>query len=173
MLLVSSLALSPLCRVFHNDPYFTSTTTVALDQDHHRLCYHSHPDQVCLVDLVCAMKTPKLKNYYLAVPPDGYAEFERTRTLPITGIHINLTTGQTQGREHWFLAATPNLADELVRETFRYGGTVYVLRIPADCVDRSLLKLAPNQTQIWQYPQTITVPHCAVYRYDMKPAQNS
>lgn len=114
------------------------------------------------------MKTPKLKNYYLALAPDGYAEFEKTRTLPITGVKLDVVTGTATGREHWFLSATPNLADELIRETFRYGGPLYVLRIPADCVDRSLLKLSPNQTQIWQYGQTIEVPHCAVYKYDMK-----
>lgn len=114
------------------------------------------------------MKIPKLKYWYLALPPDGYQEFERTRTLPVTGVSLNVMTNTVTGRDHWYLATTPALADELVRETFRYGGSTYVLRIPTDCIDRTRLKLAPNQSEIYQYPQTIKVPHCAVYKYDMK-----
>lgn len=114
------------------------------------------------------MKIPKLKYYYLAVPPDGYVEFENTRTLPVNGVKLDVMTGKVVGRDHWYLSATAALADELVRETFRYGGTVYVLRIPAEHVERQLLKLAPNQTDIWQYPKTLVVPHCGVYKYDMK-----
>lgn len=122
----------------------------------------------CRYSKLATMKTPKLKYYYLALPPDGYVEFERTRTLPITGVKLDVMTGTVTGREHWYLAATPALADELVREAFNYGGSVFVLRIPASDIDRKQLKLSPNQTQIWQYPKTITVSHCAVYKYDMK-----
>lgn len=113
------------------------------------------------------MKLPKLKYYYLALAPDGYADFERTRELPITGVNIDIVTGTVTGRDSWHLAATPAIADDLVREAFRYGGHTYVLRIPAESVDRSLLKPVPNQSQIWQYSKTLHVPHCGVYRYEI------
>lgn len=113
------------------------------------------------------MKIPKLKYYYLALPPDGYQEFEQTRTLPITGITIDVMTGNITGRDHWALTATPALADDIVRQTRQYSGAVYVLRIAAADIDRSLLVPAENQTQVWRYPKTLNIPHCGVYKYEL------
>ena len=113
------------------------------------------------------MKIPKLKYYYLALAPDGYSEFERSRELPITGVSIDIMSGTVSGRDHWQLCGTPDVADNIVRETFRYGGRTYVLRIPADCVDRSALTADPAVANCWRYNKTIRVPHCGVIALDL------
>ena len=111
------------------------------------------------------MKQPKLKNYFVAVPPDLYAEFESTRVLPVTPIRVDIVTGGVSGRPAWYLTATPDQADNLVREAYRYGGVVYILRVPCDCVDRTQLKPVQGSDQVWQYNHSLTIPHCAVYTY--------
>jgi hypothetical protein len=111
------------------------------------------------------MKQPKLKNYFVAVPPDLYAEFESTRVLPVTPITVDIMTGGVSGRPSWYLTATPDLADNLVREQYRYGGVVYILRVPADCVRRDQLLGLAGSSQVWQYNHSLTIPHCAVYTY--------
>ncbi len=113
------------------------------------------------------MKIPKLKYYYLALAPDGYAEFEQSRKLPITGVNIDIVTGTVSGRDHWLLCSTADRADNIVRELFRYRGRTYVLRIPRDCVDRSALMPDPAVPECWRYNRTISVPHCGVYAMDL------
>lgn len=113
------------------------------------------------------MKLPKLKNYFVAVPPDLYQEFETSRVLPVTPLTVNAMTGQVSGRPSWYLSASPDLADNIVREQYRYPGAVYILRVPADCIRRDQLRSVPGSDQVWQYDHAITVPHCAVYRYEM------
>jgi hypothetical protein len=112
------------------------------------------------------MKIPRLKNYFVAVPPDLYPEFESTRVLPVTPMTVDIVSGTVRGRPHWYLAAQPDLADNIVREQYRYGGVVYILRVPADCVDRNQLRALEGSDQVWQYNHAITIPHCAVYTYE-------
>lgn len=113
------------------------------------------------------MKMPRLKNYFLAIPPDLYQEFEHSRQLRVEPVQINVITGQLQGRPHWLLCAQPDLADNLAREQYQYRGAVYILRIPQGCIRRDQLQAVSHSDQIWQYPCTIQVPHCAVYRYEL------
>jgi len=110
------------------------------------------------------MRKPRLKNYFVAVSADLYQEFESSRLLPITGVSIDIVTNTVQGRDHWVLAAQPALADEIIRQSYRWGGVVYVLRIPAVCIDRSRLEVTPHP-QLWRYAHSIEVPECAVYLY--------
>lgn len=112
------------------------------------------------------MKLPRLKNYFVAVPPDLYQEFEQSRVLPVVPLTVDIMSGEVRGRPSWYLAAQPDLADNLVREQYRYGGAVYILRVPADCVDRSQLKPVEGSSQVWRYDHSMTIPHCAVYRYE-------
>jgi hypothetical protein len=113
------------------------------------------------------MKLPRLKNYFVAVPTDQYSEFETTRVLPVTAMTVDIVSGTVRGRPHWYLAATPDLADNLVREQYRHSGLVYILRVPAACVDRSRLKPVEGSDQVWQYDRAMTIPHCAVYSYQL------
>jgi len=113
------------------------------------------------------MKLPRLKNYFLALSPDQYADFERTRTLRIEPAVLDIVSGKLRGRPYLYLAANPNIADNLVREQYRYSGSVYILRIPAEYVDRSRLVLVPDATQIWQYDRDLVIDHCGVDCYEI------
>jgi hypothetical protein len=112
------------------------------------------------------MKLPRLKNYFVAVPPDLYTEFETTRVLPVTPLTVDMMSGTVRGRPSWYLAAQPDLADNIVREQYRYGGVVYILRVPAACVDRNQLRTLEGSDQVWQYNHALSIPQCAVYRYE-------
>lgn len=115
-----------------------------------------------------SMKLPKLKNYFVAISPDEYAEFERSRTLEIRPTRLDIVTGQLSGRPYLYLSATPDIADNIVREQYRYGGSVYVLRVSADLIDRSHLRQLDGGTQTWQYDVSLNIPHCGVYKYEVK-----
>ena len=111
------------------------------------------------------MKQAKLKNYFVALSPDQYTDFEQSRTLRIEPASINIITGTMTGRPYLYLSATPDIVDNLVREQYQYSGAVYILRVPADCVDRSRLTAVPGGTQTWQYDRDLVIDHCAVYQY--------
>jgi len=111
------------------------------------------------------MRKPKLKNYFVAIPPDEYREFEQSRTLRIRPATIDIMTGTVTGRPYLYLAARPDTVDNIVREQYRYSGVVYILRVPSDCVDRDRLTLVDGGTETWQYNQDLVIPHCAVYQY--------
>ena len=114
------------------------------------------------------MKLPKLKNYFVAVSPDEYPEFERTRSVPVSPAVIDIMSGRMTGRPVLYLSATPDIADNIVREQYRYSGSVYILRVSADLIDRAHLRSVDGGTQTWQYDQTLNIPQCAVYRYETK-----
>jgi hypothetical protein len=111
------------------------------------------------------MRKPKLKNYFVAISPDEYREFETSRTLRIRPASIDIVTGRITGRPVLYLAARPDIVDNIVREQYRYNGNVYILRVPADCVDRDQLTPVEGGTETWQYARDLVIPHCAVYQY--------
>lgn len=111
------------------------------------------------------MKLPKLKYYYIALPPDGYELFEQSRRLEVQPVTVDVMTGRISGRPFYTVCARPDLADDAVRVTYRYGGPVYILRVPRDCIDRSALQVTEHP-EIWQYAQDLDIPHCGVYRYE-------
>jgi hypothetical protein len=48
---------------------------------------------------------------------------------------------------------------------------VYVLRIHNTDIDRGCLQAISDQS--WRYDQTLEIPHCGVYRYDLDKSQSS
>lgn len=115
------------------------------------------------------MKLPKLKYYYLALNPDQYREFEQSRRVEITPTVIDVVSGTVSGRPQVYLASTASLADDLVREHYRYHGVTWVLRIPRDAVDRG--RLVPVTREVYSYDRTLELPHCGVYRFELDLSQ--
>ncbi len=113
------------------------------------------------------MKQPKLKNYFVAISPDEYVQFEQSRELAVKPATIDIMTGSMTGRPFLYLSARPDIADNIVREHYRYSGPVFILRVAAEYVDRGRLRLAEGATQTWQYDQSLRIPECGVYRYEM------
>jgi hypothetical protein len=113
------------------------------------------------------MKQPKLKNYFVALAPDEYAEFEQSRTLRIRPATIDIMSGVVSGKPYLYLAARPDIVDNLVREQYRYSGAVYILRVPAHTVDRSRLTPMEGGTQTWQYDRDLVIPTCGVDCYEI------
>ena len=112
------------------------------------------------------MKIPKLKYYYFAMNPDEYRDFESNRTIlvmPTTVIDVE--TGRIFARTQLMLSGSAAVADTQFRRANEYHGSVYVLRIPRECVDRSQLESLGNNC--WQYRRSITVDHCGVDRFDL------
>ena len=114
------------------------------------------------------MRQPKLKNYFVAISPDEYPEFERTRSVPVSAAMLDIVSGKMSGRPYLYLSATPDLADNIVREQYRYSGAVYILRVSADLIDRTHLRNLDGATQTWEYHKSLDIPQCAVYRYETK-----
>jgi hypothetical protein len=114
------------------------------------------------------MKQPKLKAYYTALNAREYQEFERTRQLEISrSVSINPLTGAVTGRRYIHLAATAELADTEYRQRTGNQLSVWVLRVPADQVDRS--QLAPTAAeQVWVSSHSLHLPHCGVMRFDLQ-----
>lgn len=114
------------------------------------------------------MKIPKLKRYYAALSPEQYKEFETSRQIVVSpAVSIDLSTGQITGRTHIMLHAQPDACDTGFRTQFHYSGRVYVLRVPAEQVNRlQLLPAADPDT--WQYKQTLTIDHCGVMAFDLQ-----
>ena len=114
------------------------------------------------------MRQPKLKAYYTALNAREYQEFETTRQLEISRtVSINPLTGAVSGRRYIHLAATAELADTEFRQRTGYQHSVWVLRVPANAVDRT--KLEPTATdQVWVSSNTLHLPHCGVIRFDLK-----
>lgn len=114
------------------------------------------------------MRQPKLKAYYTALNAREYKEFERTRLLEISRtVTINPLTGAVSGRRYVYLAATADTADTEYRQRTGYQLSVWVLRVPADLVDRT--QLEPTATdQVWVSSHTLDLPHCGVLRFDLQ-----
>ena len=119
-----------------------------------------------MICLNTSMKIPKLKYYSVALNAEEYRLFESSRELRVwpTTV-IDTDTGQIYGRTQLLLSASAAEADTQFRITNQYRGSVYVLRIPRECVDRSLLK--PAGSNCWYYGRTIRVEHCGVDRFDL------
>ena len=110
-------------------------------------------------------KIPKLKYFYLAMPADEYAVFEKSRRVEVSPVSFDVLTGAMTGRPYLTLCATAGLADDLVRQHYRHSGTVYVLRIHNTDIDRSHLSAVTDQS--WKYDRSLEIEHCGVYRYDL------
>jgi hypothetical protein len=114
------------------------------------------------------MKQPKLKAYYTALNAREYQDFERTRQLEISrSVSINPLTGAVSGRRYIHLAATAELADTEFRQRTGNQLSVWVLRVPADAVNRSQLAPTPVD-QVWVGSHSLHLPHCGVMRFDLK-----
>ena len=112
------------------------------------------------------MKVPKLKAFYTALSAQEYKEFEKTRRIEVsTQVTINPITGAMSGRRSIWLAATPDLADTEYRARTRREDSTWVLRVPADAVDRDQLQAQTDQ--VWLLNNTLHLPHCGVLRFDL------
>ena len=112
------------------------------------------------------MKTPKLKAYYTALNAQEYHDFEQSRRIEVSQrVTINPLTGAVSGRRYIYLSATPELADTDYRTRTQRLDSVWVLRVPADAIDRTELTAQADQT--WQYGSGIHLPHCGVLRFDL------
>jgi hypothetical protein len=118
------------------------------------------------------MRIPKLKYYYYALNETDYQEFERTRrVVPNSKTTLNLATGTMTTTEPFlYFYARPAVADTRYRQLNRYQHhPVWVLRIPADLVNRGRLTPAPDPEGMWIYSDPISIPHCAVERFELAP----
>jgi len=114
------------------------------------------------------MKIPKLKRYYAALTPEQYQEFETSRQIVVSpAVSIDLATGQISGRTSITLHAQPDACDTAFRTTFHYSGRVYVLRVPAEQVQRDQLQWAADSDS-GQYRQTLHLDHCGVMAFDLQ-----
>ena len=113
------------------------------------------------------MRQPKLKAYYTALNASEYKEFERTRHLEISRtVSINPLTGAVSGRRYIYLAADADTADTEYRQRTGNQLSVWVLRVPADLIDRSQLESTPAP-HVWTSSLTLHLPHCGVLRFDL------
>lgn len=111
------------------------------------------------------MRLPKLKYYYLALSSEQYQEFESSRTLTVSdSVSINIETGQIQGRTLWIVTARGTLADDVWRGLGNTGAC-YVLRVPADHIDRAFLTRTPTDN-VFEYRHSLRIPHCGVERFE-------
>lgn len=98
--------------------------------------------------------------------PEEYADFEQNRTVLVDkSAVIDIATGRIRNRQSILLFGSAAVADTQYRRSREYLGSVYVLRIPRDSVDRSqLVSVGENA---WSYGRSITVAHCGVDRFDL------
>lgn len=112
------------------------------------------------------MKTPKLKAYYTALNAQEYHDFETSRRIEVSQrVNINPLTGAVTGRRYIYLAATPELADTDYRVRTQREDSVWVLRVPADQIDRT--ELTAQGEQVWVLSHSLHLPHCGVMRFDL------
>lgn len=113
------------------------------------------------------MKIPKLKAFYTALDAREYHDFEHSRRIEVSNrVTVNPLTGAVSGRRYIYLSATPELADTDYRTRTNRLDSVWVLRVPADAVDRQQLQAQGDQT--WTYGSSIHLPHCGVMRFDLQ-----
>ena len=112
------------------------------------------------------MKIPKLKAYYTALSASEYHDFEHSRRIEVSNrVTVNPLTGAVSGRRAIYVAATPELADTEYRARTGRTDSVWVVRIPADAVDRAQLK--PQATDTYLLEHSVHLPHCGVMRFDL------
>lgn len=125
------------------------------------------------IRLNMCMKLPKLKYYCTGLSPEQYEEFEKSRTLEVQpSLTIDPVTMKPVGRDRIYLVAGAVACDTYFRIQHSYNGVMYVLRIPADCIDRRHLTVL-DQDGIFQYRSTLVVPHCGVERFEMDLSQQA
>jgi hypothetical protein len=112
------------------------------------------------------MKQPKLKAYYTAMSAAEYHDFETTRRIEVSSrVNINPLTGAVHGRRYIYLAATPELADTDYRARTQRTDSVWVVRVPADQINRN--QLTAQGEQVWVASHSLHLPHCGVIRFDL------
>jgi hypothetical protein len=101
----------------------------------------------------------------------NYEDFARSRRIDISPqATIDLTTGAITGQSFVYLSESAGLADDNYRDLYKTRESVYVLRIPADCVDRQQLQ-DTLKSGVWQYRRSMTIPHCGVERIEIDAAR--
>ena len=116
------------------------------------------------------MRIPKLKYFYLALTETEYAAFVESRVVPVdASTTIDIITGEIRGVTVRYLSDTATACDEEYRHRMRYSKPLYILRIPADAIDRTGLEIAVSQFRSWQYRQPIHCEHCGVERFEIAP----
>jgi hypothetical protein len=114
------------------------------------------------------MRLPKLKYYYYAMSSDAYIDFATTRQLEVNPtLNIDVLTGAVTGRTMLVLADSTREIDDHFRRAHNWTKPVYVLRIPAELVDRKYLKRASEH--LYEYKNSLTIPHCGVERFELAP----
>lgn len=115
------------------------------------------------------MRVPKLKYFYLALTEPEYRSFEQTRVIPVdSATTIDIVTGEVRGVTVRYLSDTATACDDEYRHRVRYWLPLYVLRIPADSIDRSRLEISISQFRSWLYRQPISCEHCGVERFEIE-----
>ena len=112
------------------------------------------------------MKLPKLKYYYYAMTSDAYIDFATTRRLNVDAtVSIDLLTGAVTGTTILVLADSTREIDDHFRRAHNWLKPVYVLRIPADLIDRKHLKRVNDH--LYEYRNSLTIEHCGVERFEL------
>ena len=115
------------------------------------------------------MRIPKLKYFYLALTEPEYEAFALSRVVPVDEkTSINIVTGEIRGVTVRYLSDTAAGCDEEYRTRTRYWRPLYVLRIPADSIDRTRLEVSVSQFRSWLYRQPIHCAHCGVERFEIE-----
>jgi hypothetical protein len=112
------------------------------------------------------MRLPKLKYYYYAMSSDAYIDFAVKRKLTVDAtLSIDVLTGKITGTTILVLADSTTAVDEHFRAAHAWTKPVYVLRIPADLIDRKYLKRATEH--LYEYKNSLTIEHCGVERFEL------
>ena len=97
---------------------------------------------------------------------DAYIDFATTRRLNVDAtLTINVATGAVTGVTLLVLADSTVEIDTHFRRTHNWTRPVYVLRIPADLVDRKYLKRVNDH--LYEYKSSLTIDHCGVERFEL------
>jgi hypothetical protein len=116
------------------------------------------------------MRIPKLKYFYLALTQSEYDAFEKTRVVVVdSATTIDIITGEIRGVTVRYLSDTARACDDEYRHRMRYTKPLYILRIPADHIDRTRLEISVSQFRSWLYRQPIQCEHCGVERFEIAP----
>lgn len=98
---------------------------------------------------------------------DAYIDFATTRQLNVDAtLTIDVLTGKVTGTTLLVLADSTIAADEHFRSALNWLKPVYVLRIPADLIDRKyLIRKTPH---LYEYRNSLTIEHCGVERFELE-----
>jgi hypothetical protein len=112
------------------------------------------------------MKLPKLKYYYYAMTSDAYIDFAVKRRLEVSAtLSIDVLTGTVTGTTMLVLADSTKEIDEHFRRAHSWLKPVYVLRIPADLINRKHLKRV--DPHLYEYKDSLIIEHCGVERFEL------